>query len=287
MKRFLPLLVSIYILFASFSAFTLETNLPVLAVVDFQNNTGVQIPDLQNMGLQYFESALLNSGNFTVADRQTVQRSITEIGFNLSSGLIDPSSAVKLGKMLGARYLISGNLIDLTTRTTEFSGYGVKTFHTAVSVTVGMRVVDAEQGTVFFIDQQSASREHLPTEVFDPNNLPKSLSTYQSLFQEAIVNLVKNFTQKVVALQTKEEVPSQKITIPINSDPTGADVEVGGLFVGNTPAELVLEEGKIMEITISFSGYIPWMKKIEVKPDIKINAKLGKEPTSKGETSVE
>lgn len=271
----------VFCVFVSIVFFTLpvfsQENLPVLAVVAFQNNTGVQVPDLANMGLQFLESALLESGNFVLADRSTIQQSLTEIGFNVSTGLVDPSTAIQLGKMLGARYLVSGNVVDLTTKTTEFSGYGIRTKRTAVSATVGMRVVDAEKGLVFFIAQESVSKENLPAEVFDPASQEKSLSTYGELVQEAIAHLVKRFTEKVANLEKAEEAAVKKIFISVNSDPPGADVEVSGLFVGNTPMDLELEEGKVVEISISLAGYSPWVKKVEARAGLEINAKLGKE----------
>jgi curli biogenesis system outer membrane secretion channel CsgG len=280
MKRVLSVAVCVLVfvfLFFVLPGFALEQNLPVLAVVAFQNSTGVQMPDLSNMGLQLLESALLGSGNFILADRSTIQQSLTEIGFNTASGLVDPSTAIQLGKMLGARYLAMGNIVDITTKTTEFSGYGIRTKRTALSMTVGLRVVDAEKGLVFFIAQASASRENLPQEVFDPASSKISLSTYQELMQEAIAQLVKQFSEKVLALEKAEEAPVEKVTIPVNSDPQGADVEIGGLFVGNTPMELELEKGRVVEITISLAGYTPWTKKIEAREGLTINARLGKE----------
>lgn len=280
MTKVLSVLLSVaflVVLAFALPGLALEENPPVLAVVAFQNSTGVQIPDLASMGLQFLESALLNSGNFVLADRTTIQQSLTEIGFNTASGLVDPATAIQLGKMLGARYLAMGNIIDITTRTTEFSGYGIRTKRTALSMTVGLRVVEAEKGLVFFIAQASASRENLPQEVFGSGAQEISLSTYQELMQEAITQLVKQFSEKVLALERAEEAPVARVTIVVNSDPPGADVEVGGLFVGNTPMELELEQGKIVEITISLAGYTPWVKKIEAREGLKINARLGKE----------
>lgn len=250
--------------------------LPVLAVVSFENHSAVGLPDLENMGLQYLESALLSGGRFVLADRLSVQNSLTEIGFSSASGLVDPFYAINLGKMLGARYLVSGNVIDVSTRTTEFKGYGIQTRRTAVSVTVGIRVVDAERGTVLFIDQQSVSRENLPAEAFQARITEESYSTIQSLIQEALHGTVRNFYQRIDVLLPEAHQPARKVTISILSDPVGADVEVGGLFQCNTPCELELEEGRILEISVSLLGYQPWIKRVEVNPALRINALLAK-----------
>lgn len=102
------------------------------------------------MGLQVLESTLLSLGQFTLVDRMTVENSLTEIGFSSASGLVDPDYAIQLGKMLGARYLTIGGVVEVVSRTAEFQGYGIKTQRTAFSVTVALRVVDTERGGSHF-----------------------------------------------------------------------------------------------------------------------------------------
>ena len=284
MKKPMIIFLVLSILFCC-GGVSFSQELPIIAVVAFENHSAVQIPDLENMGLQYLESALLSYGKFTLADRLSIQNSLTEIGFSNASGLVDPSYSIQLGKMLGARYLVTGNVIDVTCKTTEFKGYGIKTRRTAISVTVGIRVIDSERGTVFFIDQASASRENLPIESFSVKVSDDSLSTVNNLIQEAIRKSVDRFVQNVTAQSPKTPAPVKKVKVFVDSLPTGADVEIGGIFYGNTPCELLLEEGRILELTISLSGYIPWTKKIEVSPSLKITARL-KEASSPDKLST-
>lgn len=157
-KRFLLVAMIIFL----FTVPAWGEKLPVLAVVGFANHSSVTTPDLGNMGLQILESTLLSLGQFTLADRMTIENSLTEIGFSSASGLVDPAYAIQLGKMLGARYLAMGDVVEVVSRTTEFQGYGIKTQRTAFSVTVALRVVDAERGAVIFVDQETRSRESLP-----------------------------------------------------------------------------------------------------------------------------
>jgi len=271
-KYFLFILLVLLI----FPAITCQgSETPIAAVIAFENHSGVQIPNMENMGFQILESSLLSSGTLTLVDRATVQKSLTEIGFNISTGLVDPNFSIKLGKMLGARYLITADLIDLTTKTIEFKGYDVETKKTAVSMTVGMRVVDAEKGTVFFIRQETAAKEFLPTEINVSEN--ETFSIYQKLMEEAITRSVQKFNQKISLLQKEGTQKENLVQIKVNSDPVGADVEIGGLFYANTPCEISLEEGKIIQIQISLAGYMPWVKNIKASTGLEINAKLGKE----------
>jgi len=265
----------IAILFIPIIVSAQEYHLPTLAVVSFENHSKVRVPDLENMGLQFLESALSKSGMFTLLDRLTVQKSLEEIGFSTASGLVDPAYSIQLGRMLGARYLATGNVIDITTKVTEFKGYGIYTKRTAVSVTVGLRVVDAERGTIFFIDQDVAAQE-FPLDTTTVKNTGETYSIYQNLMKQAILKSVNSLSQRVIATRPEAPKPPKMILVPINSEPIGADVEVSGIFYGNTPCELPLEEGKVLEITISLGGYDPWIKKILVNSALKINAKLNK-----------
>ena len=287
MKKFLILLTLISILFVPTVVSAQDYHLPTLAVVSFENHSKVKVPDLENMGLQFLESALAKSGMFTLLDRLTIQKSLEEIGFSSASGLVDPSFAIQLGKMLGARYLATGNVIDITQKVTEFKGYGIYTKRTAISVTVGLRVVDAERGTIFFIDQDVAAEE-LPMDTTNVKTSGESYSAYQNLMKQAILKSVYSLRQRVIAITPEAPKAPKMILVPINSEPIGADVEVSGIFYGNTPCELPLEEGKVLEITISLGGYDPWIKKIAVSSALEINAKLNKSisPTDTSDVNV-
>jgi len=275
MKKYLILLLVMSILFIPARIFAKDYQLPTLAVVSFENHSKVRVLDLENMGLQFLESALAKTGIFTLLDRLTVQKSLEEIGFSSATGLVDPSYSIQLGKMLGVRYLATGNLIDITQKITTFKGYGITTKQTAVSVTVGLRVVDAERGTIFFIDQDEAAQE-LPLSTKNANISGQIYSIYQNLMKQAILKSVNSLRQRVIA--TRPEVPktAKKVLIPINSTPIGADVEINGIFYGNTPLDLLLEEGKTLEIVVSLGGYEPWIKRVGISSILKINATLNK-----------
>jgi len=274
-KKYLILLIVLAILFIPVVVSAAEYYLPTLAVVSFENHSKVSCPDLENMGIQFLESTLSKSGMFTLLDRQTVQKSVEELGFNTASGLVDPSYAIQLGKMLGARYLATGNVINITQKVTKFQGYGVTTKRTAISVTIGLRIVDAERGTIFFIDQDVAAEE-LPIDTTNVKNSGQTYSIYQNLMKQAILKSINSLRQRVIATTPEITKAPKMILVTVNSEPVAADVEISGIFYGNTPCELSLEEGKVLEIMISLGGYDPWIKKILVNSALKINAKLNK-----------
>ena len=52
---------------------------------------------------------------------------------------------------------------------------------------------------------------------------------------------------------------SEKPKISVNSTPAGADIEVNGDFVGNTPSTVEVNRGK-NEIKITKKGFLPWSR---------------------------
>jgi len=60
------------------------------------------------------------------------------------------------------------------------------------------------------------------------------------------------------------------------STPDGADIEIDGSFVGNTPSVVELAPGDHVVI-VKKSGYKPWERKVKVSGgEIKLTAELEK-----------
>ena len=66
------------------------------------------------------------------------------------------------------------------------------------------------------------------------------------------------------------------VKVPVTTVPDGADVLIGGVWVGSTPAELELSIG-IHEIEISRPGYVPWKRQVRVKPGTRVEVNLARQ----------
>ena len=71
---------------------------------------------------------------------------------------------------------------------------------------------------------------------------------------------------------------SGKLTVV--STPDGADIEVDGNFVGNTPSDVQVNDGE-HTISVSKAGFNGWERKLKVSAgsNIHLNAELEKAPT--------
>ena len=82
-----------------------------------------------------------------------------------------------------------------------------------------------------------------------------------SLASSEIANLLRirfgtSLTQPVVTAPVLS-------TVAIASTPAGSDIEVDGVFLGNTPAEVPLPVGE-RTLRVTKRGYKPWERKLQV-----------------------
>jgi CRISPR/Cas system-associated exonuclease Cas4 (RecB family) len=80
-----------------------------------------------------------------------------------------------------------------------------------------------------------------------------------------------------LAAAKRGAAPAQA-SLSINCIPTGADIEIDGAFVGNTPSIVSVVPGT-HQITVKKSGYTGWSKTLSVTGGtIQLNAELEPEP---------
>jgi hypothetical protein len=68
--------------------------------------------------------------------------------------------------------------------------------------------------------------------------------------------------------------------LSVGSVPDGADIEVDGSFVGNTPSDVQVAEGD-HTVTVKKAGFKDWERKLKVTggSSVHLNAELEKIPT--------
>ncbi len=146
---------------------------PTLAVLDFSTQgltsdwygsfqPGVALSDL-------LTDRLVNGGQFNVVDRSRLNAVTGEHQLS-ASGEVDPQTAIKAGHMIGARYLVSGNILQFDQTGASganagslLPGYlgaaagGVSTHR--VTIKVAVRVIDSRTGQIIasFSDEKTRS----------------------------------------------------------------------------------------------------------------------------------
>lgn len=86
--------------------------------------------------------------------------------------------------------------------------------------------------------------------------------------------------QTVTASAPSENVAPVSAKLQLESDPPGADIEVDGSFVGNTPSDVQVTEGD-HTVTVKKSGFKDWERKLKVTggSSVHLSAELEKIPS--------
>ena len=130
---------------------------PTMAVLPFQNKAAVTWNHFGNYAGTAGEDAgfeLQRSGRFEVIEREQLQAIVDEHSLNMT-GLVNPASAVEIGKMSGADFVAIGSVTSLTAKSSAgvansggmggtMAGGQIYT----VSAKVMLRVVDVKTGRV-------------------------------------------------------------------------------------------------------------------------------------------
>ena len=204
-KFFLAICLNI-LFFSAASAEVLPDNLKV-AVMDLGYYKGAVTSDLNsdNIGFMvsdYVIEALVASGKFQVISKELVEEKFAEEKIS-TVGIIPPSVAKKIGKILGVKYIVYGNISGLGSDSlkVEILASGGK-FH-SVKATVILRIMDIETGSV--IGMTSGDGVSKSSEIkISPSELITIKIGSQNIPQVAVHNSIKKAAYSSVAAMIEQ-----------------------------------------------------------------------------------
>lgn len=152
-KKFFIAILSVLILAVDFfnTAYAEMHEKPVVAVMDFGKHSDaaneIIIDNVGTMASDYIIEALVESKKFTVVAKDFMEETLAAEGLD-TSGIIPPSRARKIGKILGVRYIIYGNVNDVNsdTLTVNVISNGADV-HTVKALIIA-RMMDVETGDI-------------------------------------------------------------------------------------------------------------------------------------------
>ena len=259
-------------------------DLPSIAVADFTSDTRITyinglraithgLPDL-------ISDSLVNSRRFDVYEREKLNTVMREQGLQ-ASGVVDPQSAVALGKVAGVHYILTGEIIDYGRESRNFSGYGVRTRSTIYRLKAAIKVIDVQTGKVLFSRRDEAE---------DTVNEGQGLGVTDTTMDTKLAEEVADKLVKALVDDDSFKAPGQSVAalipIKITSVPDHADVEVDGVFYGNAGGEVKLPSG-LHNVTVSLPGYEKWSKKVLVQEGLSFNAALVRKADARIEVKTE
>ena len=112
-----------------------------------------------------FVTELVKSGKFTVVDRERLDAMMQEKGLQ-QSGDIDPKTAIKLGKILGLNYLLTGAVTEYGNTDVGGHGGGVFAGKRKFVAALNARLINASTGEVVWADEASQEEASIKVSVF-------------------------------------------------------------------------------------------------------------------------
>jgi len=121
---------------------------PLVAIFPIRNETTEHLGDQMNTLLSSIETSLVNGGAVNVVSRERQNEMIAEIGYQHGSAM-DPATAGKLGRQLGAKYYFTGKLgaVDERLQKTRRMQY-----------TLFLQVIEVETSLIKFQHESARSK---------------------------------------------------------------------------------------------------------------------------------
>ena len=140
---------------------------PRIAVLEFKNKADNQYwyHGGAEAAQDVFVTELVKSGKFRVIDREQLSALMREKNLSLD-GDIDPSTAVRAGKLLGVEYFLTGAVTEYGNTSKGGSGFGVSVKKRTFVAAMNARLIDTETGEIVWADEASAEEGSSKVRVF-------------------------------------------------------------------------------------------------------------------------
>ena len=140
---------------------------PRLAVLEFKNKADNQwwYHGGAEAAQDVFVTELVKSGKFRVVEREQLAALMEEKNLTLS-GDVDPSTAVRIGKLLGVNYLLTGAVTEYGNTDVGGGGFGVSAGKRKFVAAMNARLIDTSTGEVVWADEASQEEASIKVSVF-------------------------------------------------------------------------------------------------------------------------
>jgi curli biogenesis system outer membrane secretion channel CsgG len=170
MKRVSTLALCAALLLAVFAVPSLVSaagDKPRIAVLEFKNKADNQwwYHGGAEAAQDVFVTELVKSGKFRVVEREQLEALMQEKNLSLS-GDVDPKTAVRIGKLLGVNYLLTGAVTEYGTTDVSGGGGGVFAGKRKFVAALNARLIDTSTGEVVWADEASQEESSVKVSVF-------------------------------------------------------------------------------------------------------------------------
>lgn len=130
---------------------------PRIAVIPFDNRTDWWANGMGEIAADMIVTRLVNSGYFSVIERERLEAILQEQGFQLS-GQVNPSDVVEIGRLAGVMYLITGSVTGFSIDEKSTSVLGRSIGYTEAQSEMNVRAFSTETGEIITATEGSGSK---------------------------------------------------------------------------------------------------------------------------------
>lgn len=224
MKKIITLLL---IVFCSLSLFADDR--PRIAIIEFPVNdaslwSGFK-PHKREISaalVDLFTTALVDKGNFRVFERARLAAIMKEQNLGLS-GNITPDTAVKIGKLIGVQYLLTGRVTEFAMKGKSFGGAFNVAFKFKSKELIGrldIRLIRTDTGEIVYVDKDKGQKKFKSLKIA---SFGGGTDFDQSMVNDIFEPIVDSMAQKMA-----NKVSSLKIAPAALSKHEGSIIKVSG-----------------------------------------------------------
>ncbi len=193
-----------------------------IAVLDFEGNEKISMKNNLKMA-DILITSLSKSKRFELVERNRIDKIIEEQKLALS-GLIDEKSAIEVGKLSGAEYVVIGNITSATKKEIDKFGYIL----VKLEVGVDVRVVNGTTGKILLSESATGNYESKVVRTADGVIVSGELD-YSAGFALASKDAIEKIGYKIGNL-------SPQIGFVVSVEENNISIDIGeeqGIIIGN------------------------------------------------------
>ncbi len=236
-RKYIVLFILVLILL--FSNLTFSQNLPRIAVVGITSTAPGYIrrsdSPLSQGATDLMVNALLSSNRFRVFERAKLDAILQEQDFQHFSGLVEQTTAVKLGKMIGVDAILTGNITNISFKKgVGFKIGPLKVRKSYAKVVMTIRIIDITTGEILYstVQEEEASKSGvsgvLPIPIpggirFSHEEAVDILSAIELICNKVVLDFVAKMDRKTVELSSG---PLEGYVVKVVSTSSGTITQV-------------------------------------------------------------
>jgi len=128
-----------------------------VAVIPFDNRTDWWAESMGEVAADMLVTRLVNSGQFSVIERERLDAILAEQGFQLS-GQVNPDDVVQIGRLAGVMYMITGSVTRFSIDEIGTRVLGRNVGYTEAQSAMNIRAISTETGEVVMATEGEGSK---------------------------------------------------------------------------------------------------------------------------------